>query len=143
MSIGVELHQKNVEIGDLRCELILWDLGGQEHFRFMLDNFVNGASGAILMFDLTRISTLFNLDEWIQIVRKFDSTLPCMLIGGKSDLIMDSDFDDDKAIFFQETHNFPHYLKVSSKTGENVDKTFELIVKEILKYKSIEYREFL
>jgi len=139
MSIGVEIHQKVVEIDDkIRCELILWDLGGQDHFRFLLDRFVDGASGALLMFDLTRISTLFNLEEWTSIVRKHDETLPCILLGGKYDLLETQSYDDEKALSMQKETNCAYFLKVSSKTGENVNYAFELLVREILKHKKID-----
>ncbi|MFX1273580.1 MAG: Rab family GTPase [Promethearchaeota archaeon] len=139
MSIGVEIHQKVVEIEDsLKCELIIWDLGGQDHFRFLLDRFVDGASGALLMFDLTRDNTLFNLGQWTNIVRRHDPTLPCILLGGKLDLLENQTYNDEKAIKVQKEINCPHYLKVSSKTGENVNKSFELLVREILKHKEID-----
>jgi len=139
MSIGVEIHQKVVEIdNEIKCELILWDLGGQDHFRFLLDRFVDGASGALLMFDMTRISTLFNLTEWTSIVRKHDETLPCLLLGGKLDLLESQPFDEEKALSMQKEINCTHFLKVSSKTGENVNLAFELLVREILKNKKID-----
>lgn len=140
MSIGVELHQKIVNIDDIiKCELILWDLGGQDHFRFLLDRFVDGASGALLMFDLTRLSTLYNLVEWNSIVRKHDKMLPCLLLGAKLDLIENSDYNDEKSIEMQKDLNCSHFLKVSSKTGERVNEVFELLVREILNYNKIDF----
>ena len=140
MTIGVEIHQKIVMIGESRkCELLLWDLGGQEHFRFMLDRFVGGSSGAILMFDLTRLSTLYNLDEWVDIVRDKDPNLPIILVGGKLDLAMDDYKFDDIAMEYKQKYDCLHFLKVSSVTGENVDEIFDLLVKGILKYRGIEY----
>ncbi|MFX1238098.1 MAG: Rab family GTPase, partial [Promethearchaeota archaeon] len=139
MSIGVELHQKTVEINEnISCSLILWDLGGQEQFRFMLDRFIDGAYGAILMFDLTRIQTLYDLDEWIKLVRYQDDNLPCILIGGKSDL-MKNFLGNDKAIQYKKDNHLLDYFKVSSKTGMNVNETFESLVKGILDYNLIEY----
>ena len=76
MTIGVEIHQKLVEMPhNMKVDLVIWDLGGQERFRFLLDSFMSGASGAILMFDPLRLITLFNLVEWIELVRKYDPNL--------------------------------------------------------------------
>ena len=64
MTIGVEFFIKELLIDSNQCSLQLWDFAGQEQFRFMLDAYVIGAKGALLMFDLTRLMTLKNLEEW-------------------------------------------------------------------------------
>ncbi len=60
MTIGVEFFLKEMELDGNQCTLQLWDFGGQERFRFLLDSYVMGAKGALLMFDLTRPMTLEN-----------------------------------------------------------------------------------
>ena len=142
MTIGVEIHQKSVEIPhNMKVDLVIWDFGGQERFRFLLDSFMNGASGAILMFDPTRIMTLFNLVEWIDLVRNYDPNLPIILIAGKMDLLDGPFCDEDKAIEFQHNNNIQEFFKVSSKTGENVNEAFSSLVNDILRYKNIQIVE--
>ena len=51
MTIGVEFFLKEVMIDGQQCALQLWDFGGQERFRFLLENYVLGAKGALLLFD--------------------------------------------------------------------------------------------
>ena len=134
MTIGVEIHRKVVNLEDkVTCDLQLWDFGGQERFRFLLDSFTKGAQGAFLMFDLTRIGTLLNLDEWVDIVRKYNTNIPIILLGSKLDLPEAVTFNDAKAEEYLKKYEFSHYLKVSSKTGQNVEKAFELLLEEILK----------
>ena len=139
MTLGVEFHHKILKLSeDIECRLILWDLSGQEHFRFFLDKFIDGAHGAILMFDLTRFITLVNLEEWAKMIRKFNPEIPILLVGSKSDLVKDILHNEDKALDFKTKLNFPHYLKVSSLTGENVEDAFTTLTKEILiKHKKI------
>ncbi len=132
MTIGVEFFAKKLEIKDNKCTLQLWDFGGQERFRFMLDSYVLGAKGALVMFDLTRIFSLKNLENWVNIVRKHNSELPILLVGTKIDLDEDITVDDDYVQSFIEQHNFFNFIKLSSKTGFNVNETFELITKKIL-----------
>ena len=78
MTIGVEFFLKETEIDSKHCTLQLWDFGGQERFRFLLESYVLGAKGALLMFDLTRMMSLENLGQWIKIVRKGDPHLPVL-----------------------------------------------------------------
>ncbi|MFX1573250.1 MAG: Rab family GTPase [Promethearchaeota archaeon] len=132
MTIGVEFFLKEVEIDQKQCTLQLWDFGGQERFRFLLESYVLGAKGALLMFDLTRISSLENLNQWIRIVRKGDPNLPVLFLGTKLDLENEIQVDDDYAKSFLNEFNLMGFLKISSKTGENVSEAFSILTKKIL-----------
>ncbi|MFO7795847.1 MAG: Rab family GTPase [Promethearchaeati archaeon] len=137
MTIGVEFFLKEVQINSQDCTLQLWDFGGQERFRFLLESYVLGAKGALLMFDLTRIQTLENLEQWVNIVRKGDPNLPILFLGTKLDLKDEIMVDDEYAKSFMEELNLFDYLKISSKTGENVQAAFELLTTRILEKQQI------
>jgi small GTP-binding protein len=132
MTIGVEFFLKEVNIEHLHCTLQLWDFGGQERFRFLLESYVLGAKGALLMFDLTRPITLDNLEQWVNLVRKSDPNLPILFLGTKNDLENEIMVNDDYALSFKEEFRFFDYLRVSSKSGENVLTAFDLLTKKIL-----------
>ena len=132
MTIGVEFFLKEIELDGKQCTLQLWDFGGQERFRFLLESYVLGAKGALLMFDLTRPMTLENLQQWVTICRKGDENLPILFLGTKIDLANDIMVDDDYALSFQEKFKLFDYMKISSKSGQNVLEAFELLTKKIL-----------
>ena len=132
MTIGVEFFLKEMEVDGKQCTLQLWDFGGQARFRFLLESYVLGAKGALLMFDLTRPMTLENLQEWVYIVRRGDNNLPILFLGTKLDLENDIMVDDDYALQFKDKFNLFDYLKVSSKSGNNVMESFELLTRRIL-----------
>ncbi|NVM35299.1 MAG: GTP-binding protein [Candidatus Lokiarchaeota archaeon] len=132
MTIGVEFFLKETQIDSNQCTLQLWDFGGQERFRFLLESYVLGAKGAFLMFDLTRLMSLENLQQWINIVRKGDPNLPVLFVGTKLDLTNEIQVDDDYATSFLNEFNLINYIKISSKTGENVSKAFEMLTRTIL-----------
>ncbi|MFX0081593.1 MAG: Rab family GTPase [Candidatus Hodarchaeota archaeon] len=132
MTIGVEFFLKETEIDGKQCTLQLWDFGGQERFRFLLESYVLGAKGALLMFDLTRMMTLENLEQWLGIVRKGDPNLPVLFLGTKLDLEDEIQVDDDYARSFLNEYNLIDFLKISSKTGENVSQAFDILTKKIL-----------
>ena len=132
MTIGVEFFLKETQIDGQQCTLQLWDFGGQERFRFLLESYVLGAKGALLMFDLTRPITLDNLEQWINIVRKSDPNLPVIFLGTKNDLTEEIMINDDYAESVKEQFNLFEFLRISSKTGENVQEAFELLTKRIL-----------
>ena len=132
MTIGVEFFLKEVNIDSQHCTLQLWDFGGQERFRFLLESYVLGAKGALLLFDLTRPMSLEHLDQWVKLVRKSDPDLPILFLGTKNDLVSEVMIDDDYALSFKEEFGFFDYLRISSKSGENVSKAFDLITMKIL-----------
>ncbi len=137
-TIGVQIFNKDhvIENGRLAA-LQLWDFGGQERFRFFLDNFVLGANGVLLMFDLTNQESFEHLVNWLPIVRKYDTTVPMILIGSKLDLKEDIVIQDEEALEFIEKYGIKNYIKVSSKTGYNIDEVFDLLLKDIIEYKNL------
>jgi len=133
MTIGVEFFLKELNIDGQKVMLQLWDFGGQERFRFLLESYVIGARGALLKFDLTRTMTLENIEQWIQIVRKEDPELPILFLGSKSDLENDIVVEEDYIEEFKQHFNMYDFLRISSKTGENVELCFESLSRQILK----------
>ena len=132
MTIGVEFFLKETVIDEKQCTLQLWDFGGQERFRFLLESYVLGAMGALLLFDLTRMMTLENLEQGLKIVRKGNPDLPVLFLGTKLDLADEIQVDDDYAMTFLKEYNLIDFLKISSKTGENVGQAFEMLTRKIL-----------
>ena len=62
MTIGVDFHTKKMEFPpDYLVHLQLWDIGGQERFRFMVDQYLRGAKGALLLFDTTSMTSFVNI----------------------------------------------------------------------------------
>ncbi len=135
MTIGVDIFQKTIILANKKTiSLQLWDFGGQERFRFFLDGFVRGAKGALILFDLTRqVSSTERIKEWVNIVRKYDKTLPIILIGAKADMIDNTSNGDNFILEIMKEFNFIEYLKISSKTGLNVAKAFEDLVNVLIK----------
>ncbi len=132
MTIGVQFHVKNCAFEGRPVSLQLWDLGGQERFRFMLPSYTFGAKGAILLYDTTRMSSLDTLEEWVKICRSYNKDLPILFGGTKVDLVNDRSVSKEYA----QTHLQPlglfDYLEVSAKTGENVEQVFESIITRIV-----------
>ncbi|MHA2035402.1 MAG: Rab family GTPase [Promethearchaeota archaeon] len=133
MTLGVEFFMKELEIEKQPIHLQVWDFGGQDHFRPLLKNYSKGARGALLLFDLTRPSSLEKIEQWVKICRGENPDIPIIFLGTKLDLIESITVDDDFALTYPKKYDFFKYLKISSKTGENVNLAFELLAKEIIK----------
>ncbi|MHA2304380.1 MAG: Rab family GTPase [Candidatus Hodarchaeales archaeon] len=85
-TIAVEFHSKMLSDQDTgNHRLQIWDLGGQEQFKNMgiFREFCRGSDAAILCFDLTDLSSLFSLPEWLSFI---EIDVPKFLIGTKADI---------------------------------------------------------
>jgi small GTP-binding protein len=132
MTIGVEFFLKELNIEDRKVLLQVWDFGGQEHFRPLLSSYARGAKGALILFDLTRPSSLGRIDQWVNICRQDNPDVPIIFVGTKLDLNDQITIDDEVALQIKEEFDFFDYIKISSKTGENVQLVFELLAKKLI-----------
>jgi GTPase SAR1 family protein len=68
--------------------------------------------------------------EWIKALEPFGN-LPVLLIGTKNDLVTPSDtqtIDNYILDIVNQHENIITYLKISSKTGENIKNAFEILI---------------
>lgn len=133
MTIGVEFLTKQTKLDSTNCQLILWDISGQKRFRFMVDRYIRGAAGALLLFDITSMTSFVNIGKWVQLVKKQYKDLPIVLIAAKCDLDEFSMVADIYAKKTQERFGMVDYIKTSSKNGLNVDKAFESLANYVIK----------
>ena len=73
-TIGIESKQKYICLNDIKINLIIFDTAGQERFRSLALNFLKGADGAILLYDITNISTFDSLKNYY--IKKIEEIKP-------------------------------------------------------------------
>ena len=126
-TLGVDYLTKTIDTDkDNVARLTIFDLGGQERFKFLRNTFYKGANGALIVFDLTRAYTFEDIKEWIYELHQLSGpNIPFVLIGNKSDLISDVgeviNADEIKLLAENEKSI---YIETSAKTGENVEDAF-------------------
>ncbi|TFG29528.1 MAG: GTP-binding protein [Promethearchaeota archaeon] len=131
-TLGVNLLKKDMVIDDyggVSCQI--WDLGGQESFKSLRRLYLEGANGALVIFDTTKRKTFEKLDEWIHSFKESRGEKPLLLIGNKIDLEDKRNVKDNEANDYA-TKNSMDIILTSAKTGENVEKAFKALVKTIL-----------
>ncbi len=128
LTIGVDFHVKTVELSNKRIKLQLWDIGGEQRFRFLLPTYCLGANAAFLLYDITRSNTLNNISEWITIVRQKGGPIPIMLVGSKLDLAQSQrEVQRDYGIQIAEKNDMASFVEISAKENLNVDDAFKLL----------------
>ena len=132
---GVDFYSQMVYLNETELNFILWDFAGQNQFKNILNNFVEGLYAAIILFDLTRISSIENLQEWVHKLKEVGE-IPILILGTKMDLIDEDSISpiDDYINDFKLNHpNIIDYIKISSKTGQNVKFAFETLIDALSK----------
>ena len=136
MTIGVDLVTKHFMLDGIKITLQLWDLGGEERFRFFFPAYARGSFGGVFLYDITRYSSLKNLDEWINIFKKGASseryTVPILMVGAKQDLEDKRSITPEDALERSQIHEIYDLIECSSKTGYNVEQIFENITRKIM-----------
>ena len=131
LTIGVDFHNKEVFRDEDRVLLTIWDLGGQERFRFFQPQYCDGARAALIFFDITRITTAFEVKDWAEMFRVNASPdIPIILGGTKLDLATPELVEqaNDYAKNLIDELGLSCYYTTSSLTGENVEEIFNCTV---------------
>uniref|UniRef100_A0A672QSL5 Ras-related protein Rab-28-like n=2 Tax=Sinocyclocheilus grahami TaxID=75366 RepID=A0A672QSL5_SINGR len=135
-TIGLDFFLKRITLpGNLNVTLQVWDIGGQTIGGKMLDKYIYGAQGVLLVYDITNSQSFENLEDWLKMVRKASEesdTQPAIsLIGNKIDLEHMRTVKMEKhQRFCQENGLISQF--VSAKTGDSAFLCFQRLAAEML-----------
>lgn len=137
LTIGADFLSK-VIVGfpdpESTVKLQIWDIGGQERYRFLRSSFFEGANGALAVFDVSRQQTFIELEEWLSDLRRFaGEDIPFIILGNKIDLIQEigGKYDREVAKVLAQNED-TYFVETSAKTGENVEEAFLNLTKKML-----------
>ncbi|MFW9821501.1 MAG: GTP-binding protein [Candidatus Thorarchaeota archaeon] len=132
-TIGVDFETKKVIVDDTEILLNIWDFAGEKKFRLLFPSYVSGASGALMLYDVTNKDSLADLYDWINVISSVpNSPKTKILIEAKTDLTRKVDKKEAQQIFDKfDFHG--EIIETSAKTGKNVELAFETLGREILK----------
>ena len=133
LTIGVDFYSKTTNFNKKKVKLQIWDFGGEERFRFLLHQYCKGANAAFFLYDITNRLSLDHLPDWTQIIREHAGDIPIMLIGAKVDLKEFRAVSRDEGILAAKKYNLSSFIELSSKTGQNVEKAFDVITETLFK----------
>lgn len=135
-SIGVKVSKKpmvfKINGNDVELDMMIFDVLGQHDFHRLRRMYVDGADGAMLVCDLSRLDTIESIESfWYPEMEKIVGKVPMILIGNKSDL---ADERSDGASLLKTVSGIlllPTQL-CSAKTGAGVEEAFIKLGKDIL-----------
>lgn len=124
-------------------KLSLWDTAGQETYKSITRSYFRGASGALLVFDISRRSTFISCTQWLQDLRQIaEEGIVVILVGNKTDLAGNESGANQRQVTQQEAEEWCHlnnvvrYVETSAKSGDGVERAFLEVAERI--YRNIE-----
>lgn len=135
-TVGVKISRKLLRLeatpagafADL--QLVIWDLEGGHSSIDLSSTYLRGARGAIVVGDLTRPSTLDELQEHIERFRDVNPKGRVVVALNKADL--QADAAGTLVDRWNDIAGMTHTLCTSAKTGKGVDEVFTALGMNIL-----------
>ena len=140
--------EKAVEVDNNQYSLNyqIWDLAGQTEFGTVRKTYYEGCFGSLMVFDITRPASFENLPAWINELWENSGRgkVPIVLLGNKSDLkdkfpehIREKQINQyvsDLNVALGEDKFFVEYLETSALTGQNIERAFDTIGKQVVSW---------
>jgi small GTP-binding protein len=134
-TIGAQFSKYNEEIEGDQCELVFWDIAGQDEFHFLRPAFYKSSDASIIAFSIEENKfgkeSFKHAGQWLKEIKKFCGDIPVALFGNKIDLVDENELNDEKILKFVKKNNFNGFYRTSAKTGKNVEEAFRAIIKEL------------
>ncbi len=141
VTVGVQHSTQLIQIdspeGPTDVKVIVWDLGGQDKFKFVRPMFYRAARGIVLMFDITNRESFEALPKWIKEAEDgIGKSVPMVLAANKFDL-------PDHAVSLDELQAFGEEIGAESivmsvKTGDNVQNMFKMLGTVVYEARALE-----
>ncbi|NHJ03456.1 MAG: GTP-binding protein [Candidatus Heimdallarchaeota archaeon] len=143
-TVGADFSSYKLKLGDLSIGFQVWDLAGQDKYKYIRSSFYGGATGCFLVFDVTNSKSLNSLSSWVdEAIRYSNGTIEIFIICANK-----IDLKGQRAISRESGEQFTQalressglqcgYIETSALTGENVDIAFDLMAKCLLEREGI------
>ena len=130
-TVGVEFGSKLFIQQGHKIKAQIWDTAGQEKYKAITSAYYKGSKGALVIYDITQKETFANIEKWVNDLKcKGDPKITIIIIGNKNDLEekrqISKEQGEEKAKSFGCA-----FLETSAFSGDNIEKAFEMMVKEI------------
>ncbi|XP_023684787.1 ras-related protein Rab-33B [Paramormyrops kingsleyae] len=128
-TIGVDFRERTVDLDGECIKLQIWDTAGQERFRkSMVEHYYRNVHAVIFVYDVTKLSTLENMPEWIEECARqcVSPAVPQILVGNKCDLQDRREVPTSLAQRMADVYNFPLFETSAKDPAEkqHVDAIF-------------------
>ncbi|TFG16459.1 MAG: GTP-binding protein [Promethearchaeota archaeon] len=149
MTIGIDFSMVNVDLEvepekKVNIDLQVWDLGGQDRFRFILPSYIQGADGGLLLYDVNWFPSEKNLPDWIDLwYNNTKPGIPIYLVGTKLDMVTQTNLPlvEQRIFELQQYLGIQKHFLISSKDGTMIENTIHSIARDMWTFKNQQSKE--
>ena len=138
-TVGADFSSYKARIGNLMTSFQIWDLAGQDKYKYIRSSFYGGATACFLVFDVTNPKSLNSVSNWVdEAIRYSNGTIEIFIVcANKMDLkdkrVVSRETGEQLAKALKESSGLQcEYIETSALTGENIDIAFDLMAKCLL-----------
>jgi small GTP-binding protein len=138
-TVGVKISKKTIELQvgeeqkDQNLQLMIWDLEGHTKFKAIAPSYLQGASGALVVGDVTRQETIDRIPEHINLFLSVNAKGFIILALNKSDLVDEEKLQKlEQLLQSSKQERVLAIYQTSAKTGSNVDEIFQKLASRII-----------
>jgi small GTP-binding protein len=143
-TVGAKVTEKNLLVKckqgiKKKLKLLIWDFMGQKGFRKIEKSGLRGATGALIVYDVSRSETFSSIEEyWIPRLQEAAPEVPIIFLANKIDLRSSIDENSPEASSMDDFQRMVNRYKAigyftSALTGQNVEKAFIGLGKKLMK----------
>lgn len=131
-TIAIEFSTKSFNIDNNVVKVQLWDTAGQEKFRAITQSYYRNSHGAILVYDITDMTSFNALNVWLQTLKEAqgNENIKVMLVGNKRDLEEDRQVPTSTGLAWSREQGL-YFLETSAADGSNVHRAFQILLDDI------------
>eukprot|EP00942_MAST-04A_sp_MAST-4A-sp1_P007720 g7720.t1 len=124
-TVGIDYKIKTLEIKDKRVKMEIWDTAGQERFRTITTAYYRGATGIMLVYDVTSEKSFKQINEWLKLIDKHASeNVVKILVANKCDVSGDKRVVSRERAQAQADEFGLKIMETSALSGLNVEDVF-------------------
>ena len=124
-TVGIDYKIKTLEIKDKRVKMEIWDTAGQERFRTITTAYYRGATGIMLVYDVTSEKSFKQINEWLKLIDKHASeNVVKILVANKCDVSGDKRVVSRERAQAQADEFGLKTMETSALSGLNVEDVF-------------------
>lgn len=135
-TIGTTFASHDVSVTDDEgttrdVRLVIWDMGGQATYRELRRQFMKGASGAIIVYDVTKPETFMAMNNWYESFREVCPQASAVICANKVDLEGERMVPVEPGLMLRDWFQAT-YFETSAKTGQRVADVFARIAEIVM-----------
>ena len=123
--------------------LNIWDTAGQEHYRSLTPIFFKDAVISILVYDISKKTSLDALPEFYETLQEHAPRSVCAVVGNKADLSSEREVTYEEGSEYAQKIGACVFCETSALTGQGITELFQNLVEQNLHFPNLDRKDLV